>query len=45
MKEIILKDGEKLKVKGRKDIFVILECVNGEIWNCTSANRNEDKVD
>ena len=43
MKTIKLKKGEKLKVIGQKNTFVILMNVNGDIFNLTGYNREQKR--
>lgn len=43
MKEIELKEGETLKVKGQTDVIAILENVRGEIWARTGRDREDIK--
>lgn len=41
MKEIKLKEGEEIKVKGQKETYTILENVNGEIWAKIGYDREK----
>jgi len=43
MKTIELEKGEKIKIIGQKEAFIILENVNGEIFNRTDWNRENEK--